>query len=452
MSIYLRKSEIYLKEACIRNESGKHIGTGIPDWTAAGELWAMIPQSDTFITMKKTAFLLALLIPALRAETTFNPWSFTEKDLFPSAIISTATTDWNGEEQNAEDKKTEDDAELEEGEIPLYGDENGWLGVELSGLPEGAAVVVEVSVDGFMKPSKWKGTIDLTTEDGEAHVLPKGIWDYAALHKVKQQQPVNATFKVSVNGKPLDEQNETCVIKSINDCPFYVLWDEEGEEVEDFSWVFAAYVNENHPWVDGILKEAIRSGLVDSFTGYQSGDPDQVMMQVFAIWNVLQRKGIKYSDISTTTPSKFVVSQTVRFLDQSIEATQANCVDGSVLMASILQKIGISSYLVMVPGHCFLAFDTGNGEEDVTIGLETTMLGNDDLEPVSELANLPEKKLIKGFEASYLTFGNAVEAGNASLEEHADAFEDGSDPAIQLISIKETREFGIAPIAFGGKD
>ncbi len=402
--------------------------------------------------MKHIAFLFVILTSGLRSETTFVPWSYTEKDLFPSAIISTATVDWNGEEQRAEDKKTEDDAELEEGEIPVYGDENGWIGVELSGLSEGAVVEVEVSVDGFMKPSKWKGKIDVLDEEGGVHILPKGIWNFAALQKVDQQQPVNVTFKVSVDGKALNDQNETYVIKSINDCPFYVLFDEEGEDFEDFSWMFSAYVNENHPWVDGILKEAIKGGMVNSFTGYQSDDTEEVMMQVFAIWNVLQRKGIKYSDISTTTPSKYVVSQTVRFLDQSIEATQANCVDGSVLMASILQKIGIECYLVMVPGHCFLAFETGEGEDDKIVGLETTMLGLDDLEPVENLPNLPEKKLTKGFEASYLTFSNAIEAGNEALEKHAEAFEDGSDPSIQLISIKESRELGIAPIAFGKKD
>jgi hypothetical protein len=402
--------------------------------------------------MKTIALLSLLSLPLLKAETTFTPWSFTEKDLFPSAIISTATVDWNGDEQNAEDKKTDEDAELEDGEIPIYGDENGWLGVELTGLHEGAKVEVEVSVDGVMKPSKWKGTVDVTTEDGEAHILPKGLWDYAALLKTGQQRPVNATFKVTVNGKALDDETETCTLKSINDCPFYILWDEEGEDFDDFSWLFAAYVNENHPWVDGILKEAIQSGLVTSFTGYQSGDPDEVMLQVFAIWNVLQRKGIKYSDISATIPSKFVVSQTVRFLDQTIEATQANCVDGSVIMASILQKIGINSYLTMVPGHCFLSFDTGNGEDDVTIGLETTMLGNDDLEPVKDLPSLPEKQLRREFKASYKTFSNAIETGNAALEKYADQFDDGSDPNIQLISIKEARELGITPIAFSGKE
>ena len=80
-----------------------------------------------------------------------------------------------------------------------------------------------------------------------------------------------------------------------------------------------------------------------SFTGYQSEDADEVLLQVFAVWNVLQRRGIKYSDISKTTPNSVVTSQTVRFMDESLKSTQANCVDGSVLMASILEKIGIKS-------------------------------------------------------------------------------------------------------------
>lgn len=396
--------------------------------------------------MKAISFLL-LSATALLAEPTFAPWSYTEKDLFPSALVSTATVDWNGDEQAAEDKKTEDDPKLKKRDIPIYGDENGWLAVELTGLPKGALVEAEISIDGFMKPSKWKGKVAKTTKEGEARIFPKAAWDYEALLKVRQQRPVNVTYKVTVNGTALDEVTETCVIKSINDCPFYVLWDEDGEDFDDFSWIFAAYVNENHPEVDVILKEALESGLVSSFDGYQSEDPKQVMMQVFAVWNALQRRGIKYSDVSTTTPSKFVVSQTVRFLDDSIAATQANCVDGSVLMASILQKIGINSYLVMVPGHCFLAFDSGEGEDDNIIGLETTMLGNDELKPVNEIPNLPQKMKLKEFQASYRTFSNAVKTGNEALEENAEAFENEEDPNVQMISIADAREFGIMPIA-----
>jgi hypothetical protein len=144
------------------------------------------------------------------------------------------------------------------------------------------------------------------------------------------------------------------------------------------------------------------------------------MGQVFALWNALQRRGIKYSDISTTTPSKYVVSQTVRFLDDSIDATQANCVDGSVLMASLLRKIGIQAYLVMVPGHCFLAFRDGKGEDAELYGLETTMLGQDNLQPVTKLASMPEKAKQKEFAASLTTFGNAISSGTATLEENAE--------------------------------
>ncbi len=399
--------------------------------------------------MKIPTSLLLLSASLLSAEPVFVPWSYTEKDLFPSAIISTATVDWNGDEENAEDKKTEDDPKLKKQETPIYGDENAWLAVEMTGLPKGAAVEVEIAVDGYMKPSKWKGTVSKTTRDGEALIFPKAAWDYEALLKVRQQRPVNVIFKVKVNGEELPDQTETCILKSINECPFYVLMDEEGEDFDDFSWLFAAYVNENHPLVDSILKEALQSGLVSGFTGYQSDDPKEVMMQVFAIWNVLQRRGIKYSDVSTTTPSKFVVSQTVRFIDDSVAATQANCVDGSVLMSSILQKIGINSYLVMVPGHCFLAFDTGEGEDAQTIGLETTMLGDNELNPVKDLPKLPQKARLKEFQASYKTFSSAVETGNEALEEHAEAFESEEDPNIQMISISDARELGIMPIASG---
>ena len=359
--------------------------------------------------------------------------------------------DWNGDEETAEDKKGEGDEEQSEDETPIYGDENGWLAVDLADVPEGAEVEVEMSIEGFLKPSRWKGKVNRVTEDGEARVFPKAVWNYEALHGVRQQRPVSLVFSVKVDGKPLEPQTENCIMRSINDCPFYVLWDEKGEEFEDFSWMFAAYVNENHPLVDGILKEALKSGLVNSFTGYQSGDSEQVVLQVFAIWNVLQRRGIKYSDVSTTTPSKFVVSQTVRFLDDSIEATQANCVDGTVLMASVLRKIGLQPYLAMVPGHCFLAFDLGRGEEDEIVGLETTMLGNDQLKPVDKLPEMPAKAKEKEFLQSLKTFSHALQVGTDALEKHAEEMDNGDNPNTQLISVSEARDLGIMPIATGEK-
>ena len=432
-------------------------------------------------------------LAAHAGEPSFEIFSYTGKDLFPSAIIATATVDWSefeteedeGDADDTEDAEEAEDAEdvddsgedsaesAAEDELPMLGDSNGWLGVTLADVPAGADIKVQMTGDGWMKPSSFVGKAqdaDGGALEGALDVMPKGVWDYDSLRKIEEQKPVNLTVKVTINGKELPEQSETLVMRSMNDCPFFVINGDgdKPEDIEDISWCFAAYVNENHPWIDGILKEALTTAkdaegqpLVNNFSGYQSGESEDVLKQVFAIWQVLQRRGIKYSDVSTTVPCKTVASQVVRFVDETIEAKQANCVDGSVLMASILTKIGLHAYLVMVPGHCYLGFDQ-DSEGSAIIGLETTMLGQDNLKSLDELKNLQlkadDKKVdLKKFDglvadeagASLKTFLNAIETGNASLEEHAEAFQDGSDPNIQLISIAEWRKLGIRPLASG---
>lgn len=181
--------------------------------------------------------------------------SYTGNDLFPSYIIATTSVDWSGDEQRAENKKTDEDPELEDDETPLSGDENGSIGVELYDVPEGSNVKVEMIGDGFLKKSKWEGVID---EEWEAfQVFPKANWDYAALRNCTQQKPANLKIRVTVDGDVVSEINETVQIRSINDCPFYVKLSDDDGDIEDISVTFAAYVNENHPWIDGILKDAL---------------------------------------------------------------------------------------------------------------------------------------------------------------------------------------------------
>lgn len=400
--------------------------------------------------MKRLALLclLSFAVPMVGKAQTFEPWSFTERDLFPSAIISTATVDWNGAVETAEDRKGPGDPRLKRNEIPIYGDENGWLAVALFDVQAKDRVRVEISVDGFMNPSVWEGVIKRS--HAEVRIFPKATWDFEALHKVREQRPASASFKVTVNDKVLPVQTEVCTIRSLNDCPLYVVFDEEGTEFENYADVIAAYVNENHPWVDGILKEALDTGLIDSFDGFQSGDSDKVLAQVFAIWNALQKRGLKYSDISTTTPARYVFSQTVRFLDDSIEAAQANCVDGTVLMASILRKIGLEVHLALVPGHCLLAFDLGQEEDSGTVGLETTMLGTKDVAPkTADLMETPASLKGTPHEASFRTFAAALGVGTATLEQHAQGMTDDEEPATQLITVSAARQRGIMPIATG---
>ncbi len=379
--------------------------------------------------------------------TKIQPHSITGKEIYPSALVSTATVDWNGDEQSAEDKKTDEDAQIRKHDLPLYGDENSWLGIELEGLKKGAQVSVEITAEGFMKPSKEQVTVKTVGEDGRVLVMPKIMWDFEALFKVRQQRPINVVFSASIDGTALPHVTETYTLRSINDCPLYLI-NKSGNQKTSLSFLFAAYVNENHPQVQDILKEALECGIVKHFDGYQSKEPKEVVLQVFAVWNALQRRGIKYSDVTSTPPGDRVISQSVRFMHESINSQQANCVGGSVLMASVLEKIGIQSYLVIIPGHCFLAFNLKRNSAALPMGLETTMLGNNEISEVKKLDLLPMQEQNKENDASVKTFLKAVDEGNQTIQSCARELLGQGDARFRLISIDEERGRGINPIPF----
>ena len=99
---------------------------------------------------------------------------------------------------------------------------------------------------------------------------------------------------------------------------------------------------------------------------------------------------MRYSDITTTAAeSESVYCQHVRLLDETINNNQANCVDGSVLFASVLRKVGIEAYLVMVPRHCYLAFALDEKGEKI-VALETTLMQSAAPEKFPKIKSLAE--------------------------------------------------------------
>ncbi len=163
-------------------------------------------------------------------------------------------------------------------------------------------MTVEISAEGVLKPSKWSGTIK--PGQTEVRIIPKAAWQYPRCWRCARSDPLAISVVVTVDDETVLDTTETLVLTSINECPFYVFRGEEAEDIDDLSWVFAAYVNENHPWIDGVLKDALELGIVDSFNGYQSKDRTVVIKQVMAIWCALQQRGIKYSDVSTSPPNE----------------------------------------------------------------------------------------------------------------------------------------------------
>lgn len=348
--------------------------------------------------------------------------------VFPSLEIATATTTWD----------TEDDSES------VVGDQQGLIYVDVSGARAGAPFELIVRIPGLAPDSRLSGVVPAV--DGPISLAPTIGWDYQALAAIRQPRPANVEFELSVDGKPLGKRTQRVRLRSVNDALYYIDEDDDAADL-DFNWMFAAYVNEDHPAVDQILKEALDSGVVDSFTGYQDEDSDAVLKQVYAIWHVLQSRGIRYSSITRTANEHAnVMSQHVRFIDESLAMTQANCVDGSVLIASVLRKIDIAPVLVLVPGHMFLGFALDEEGEEMAY-LETTMLG--DVTPErGKKASVQRRSEALGVdvEASLESFEAALESGQSQVDEAGDAFADEDNLDYQFIDIQEAREYGVMPI------
>jgi hypothetical protein len=324
---------------------------------------------------------------------------------------------------------------------PRYlGDPNSALGVVLVSSSADVRVRVSVKVDGLAEESIFEGPIPDANEQYE--IWPTIRFNTRALAKIQESFPTTAVFSVSVNGVALGEQSRTIQVRSVNDVP--LLYFTRDKHVQDVSPLFAAFVNENHPYIDRILREALRVNVVQHFEGYQ-GSPQDVIREVFAIWNVLQRQDVKYSSITTPSgESEAVFSQHVRFLDEAIENSQANCVDGTVMFASILYKLGIYPVLVKVPGHMFLGFYTDSERHQISF-LETTLIGSPGL---SSMQRNWTFKTVDGYlsSESYKQFVNALNTGDQEFQKVAPQFQAKTRDYL-LIDIQAARRAGISPIA-----
>lgn len=408
---------------------------------AGGGAWFFMSQKGAASSMAKSEPSKA---EASAINLSWEPRVDMDGQIFPSYLVAIATMNQN-ELPNAKAANR-------------LGDPGGVIGVNVTSPEDNAKVSVAVEANTLMKG----GSIEVELpKKGETYtVYPKMDYLYEALLKVRQAVPLTLTSKVAFGGAE-ESKAITVRVSSINDCPYLVRSvDASGESsMQACPWMFAAYVNENHPYSEEIRKEALKTGLVDSFAGYQQ-DEEGVLKQVFSIWNVLQQRGVRYSSITTTSGKKEnVYAQQVRFVDQTITSSQANCVDGSVIFASILRQIGIEPVLVLIPGHMFVGFFPKADDRNTLVFLETTSMGDADLSRISSLNSLPayvqkgienlkQSGLTKAqYEASHESFIGALMSGLEKFREHKDAIQQ-SQGMISLIDIQGARKLGVMPIAF----
>lgn len=212
----------------------------------------------------------------------------------------------------------------------------------------------------------------LPVKDMRYTFYPSVKWKYDRLYRIRQQGGADLTFTCYINDEEVDVKNLHVNYRSANDCLLSVR-DTNGHN-HDYRWLFAGYVNEEHPYIDSILTGIMSQGVVSNITGYQK-NAATVVSQVEAIWYYALERGISYSSIScTSTPTTRSNVQHIRFFDEVYNTRQANCVDACVFFASIMRKIGLKPVIFVEPCHAYLGYYTDKNRKTLRL-LETTITG-----------------------------------------------------------------------------
>lgn len=366
------------------------------------------------MNFKKTLlsfFMLLLFAPSVMAVNNDN-WNIDllfGDDFFSSFAIANSTY-----------KRIYDELMFENSPI----DPHGQIGVEVMPLAQNYTLKVKISCDEIMTSTE--SSIEVKSLLKKFSFYPKLDYNWNALRNVSQTRPVTIKVTVWVNNKLVGTKMKTVSLQAINNCPYTCI--SKDNKIIDLNYMYAAYVNEDNPMINNVLlKEIFSQGVIKQIAGYQTGNITDVYKQVFSVWNMLQKRGISYSSLTASGNKDrlfppIVYHQFVRTFEDALNGGQANCVDGTVMMASILYRMGIEPYIITTPSHCFLGYNLGNGNINF---LETTMLGSsisDEDATFVKTTPIYDAALGLKFGRAYDCFIAATITGNMNYQKDSDKF------------------------------
>lgn len=200
-----------------------------------------------------------------------------------------------------------------------------------------------------------------------------------------------------------DSQSDVITIHPID------VYNNEDMDIENQRMWYSVWVTPNMDSISAIHKQ-----ISEKFpSGTISDKPTET---VKAIYDILAQKHIRYVNNAHDVAG----GQKVKYPIQVLQKRQANCIEGVVLFASILESLGFLPLLVIVPEHAILGWYTDKEKTQMDF-LETTAAFAEGVD--FETAN---KEGIKVY--------------NANVENGAFEKEDAL-----IVDVRQAREKGIMP-------
>ncbi|MDA8325612.1 MAG: hypothetical protein M0033_05270 [Nitrospiraceae bacterium] len=242
--------------------------------------------------------------------------------------------------------------------------------------------------------------------------------------------PATIILKAQADGKVLYDETQNINIRPVDD----MVWGLN--KPWDTTPLIAAWVTPKDPLIEQILSIA-KGGIWNRiiFDGYMENNPSHVIEQVRAIFNAVRNLDVSYVNSTINFGQVSYNTQRVRIPKESISERSANCIDGTVLFASLFENIGLEPLIVLVNdppiGHAFIGVRLSPGSNQNVLFIETTDVGRPIEESISTLET---------------TYNAAVKDATDEYSKYYNDAHTKPSASVQIIDIKQARQMGIYPL------
>jgi hypothetical protein len=235
-------------------------------------------------------------------------------------------------------------------------------------------VVVTSEITGFTDKASDTVTVDA---NGTAEVRQNPRLTATAIDGLnsEHQADVHVTVSYLESGQPrtiLDQTSQT-LITSRRDFP----WSIEGFTQQENYQLVVAMVTPTDPSVEKLIVDAGHFDPQNAMTsGYESdNDADgSVYQRLDDVWQAEQTNfGLTYD--STTISFASGSSQRIRLPGEVLDQNAGNCIELTLLYASVVEALHMQAALVIIPGHAYVGVRL-DGTNDNYYFIETTEIGS----------------------------------------------------------------------------
>jgi hypothetical protein len=226
------------------------------------------------------------------------------------------------------------------------------------------------------------------------------------------------------NWASLVESHDThSIVMLSRNSGFNAVEDPETGRRRDLTRYYGAWVTPHVEPVQALVRRAADRVPDRRIAGYQGRrNPERTAEQVRALFETLKAEGLSYVDsVIDFGAGPGQLTQRTRLPRESLRHKSANCIDGTVLMASLLEAASLQPAIVLVPGHAFVAWETWDGTDEWDY-LETTMISSHDFDAARQKA----RSLFEKYSAEDL--------------------ETDDGPMLRVLKLNELRSQGIWPM------